>query len=215
MEQLDNPPPLAILPIYSQLPADLQAKIFQRAENNARKVIVATNIAETSLTVDGIMYVVDTGYCKLKVYNPRIGMDALQVTPISQANGNQRSGRAGRTGPGVAYRLYTEDAFRNEMFVNTIPEIQRTNLSAVVLQLKSLGVKNLLEFDFMDPPPQENILNSMYQLWIINAFDNTGELTDAGQKMNEFPLDPSLAKMLIAAHEQNCTAEVLVNYLII
>jgi HrpA-like RNA helicase len=138
-------------------------------------------------------------------------MDALQVTPISQANGNQRSGRAGRTGPGVAYRLYTEDAFRNEMFVNTIPEIQRTNLSAVVLQLKSLGVKNLLEFDFMDPPPQENILNSMYQLWIINAFDNTGELTDAGQKMNEFPLDPSLAKMLIAAHEQNCTAEVLVN----
>lgn len=96
------------------------------------------------------------------------------------------------------------------MFVNTIPEIQRTNLAAVVLQLKSLGVKNLLEFDFMDPPPQENILNSMYQLWIINAFDNTGELTDAGQKMNEFPLDPSLAKMLIAAHEQDCTAEVLV-----
>lgn len=209
LEQLDEPPPLAILPIYSQLPADLQAKIFQRAENNARKVIVATNIAETSLTVDGIMYVVDSGYCKLKVYNPRIGMDALQVTPISQANANQRSGRAGRTGPGVAYRLYTEDAYRNEMFVNTIPEIQRTNLASVVLQLKSLGVKNLLEFDFMDPPPQENILNSMYQLWIINAFDNTGELTDAGQKMNEFPLDPSLAKMLIAAHEQGCTAEVL------
>lgn len=97
---MDEPPPLAILPIYSQLPADLQAKIFQRAENNARKVIVATNIAETSLTVDGIIYVVDTGYCKLKVYNPRIGMDALQVTPISQANANQRSGRAGRTGPG-------------------------------------------------------------------------------------------------------------------
>lgn len=97
---MDNPPPLAILPIYSQLPADLQAKIFQRSENNARKVVVATNIAETSLTVDGIMYVIDTGYCKLKVYNPRIGMDALQVTPISQANANQRSGRAGRTGPG-------------------------------------------------------------------------------------------------------------------
>jgi pre-mRNA-splicing factor ATP-dependent RNA helicase DHX38/PRP16 len=100
LEQLDNPPPLSILPIYSQLPADLQAKIFQRSENNARKVIVATNIAETSLTVDGIIYVVDTGYCKLKVYNPRIGMDALQVTPISQANASQRSGRAGRTGPG-------------------------------------------------------------------------------------------------------------------
>ncbi|CDH56598.1 pre-mrna splicing factor [Lichtheimia corymbifera JMRC:FSU:9682] len=209
LEQLENPPPLAILPIYSQLPADLQAKIFQRSENNARKVIVATNIAETSLTVDGIMYVVDTGYCKLKVYNPRIGMDALQVTPISQANGNQRSGRAGRTGPGVAYRLYTEEAYRTEMFMNTIPEIQRTNLASVVLQLKCLGVKNLLDFDFMDPPPQENILNSMYQLWILGAFDNNGDLTPIGQKMNEFPLDPSLAKMLITAEEQGCTAEVV------
>ncbi|KAI8342035.1 P-loop containing nucleoside triphosphate hydrolase protein [Chlamydoabsidia padenii] len=197
LEQLDEPPPLAILPIYSQLPADLQAKIFQRSEDDARKVIVATNIAETSLTVDGIMYVIDTGFCKLKVYNPRIGMDALQITPISQANGNQRSGRAGRTGPG------------NEMFVNTIPEIQRTNLASVVLLLKSLGVKNLLEFDFMDPPPQDTILNSMYQLWVISALDNTGELTDSGSKMNDFPLDPSLAKMLITAQEQNCTAEVL------
>ncbi|KAF7723566.1 DEAH-box RNA helicase prp16 [Apophysomyces ossiformis] len=209
LEQLDNPPPLSILPIYSQLPADLQAKIFQRSENNVRKVIVATNIAETSLTVDGIMYVVDTGFCKLKVYNPRIGMDALQITPISQANANQRSGRAGRTGPGVAYRLFTQDAFLSEMFVNTIPEIQRTNLASVVLQLKSLGVKNLLEFDFMDPPPQDTILNSMYQLWILGALDNTGELTSSGSKMNEFPLDPSLAKMLITAEEQGCTAEVL------
>ncbi|KAG2187165.1 hypothetical protein INT44_004837 [Umbelopsis vinacea] len=209
LDQLDNPPPLAILPIYSQLPADLQAKIFQRSENNIRKVIVATNIAETSLTVDGIMYVVDTGYCKLKVYNPRIGMDALQVTPISQANANQRSGRAGRTGAGMAYRLYTEMAYKNEMFANNIPEIQRTNLASVVLLLKSLGVKNLLDFNFMDPPPQDNILNSMYQLWVIGAFDNTGELTPAGRKMNDFPLDPSLARMLITAEEQGCTAEVL------
>ncbi|CAO3619118.1 unnamed protein product [Cunninghamella echinulata] len=209
LEQLDDPPPLDILPIYSQLPADLQAKIFQRSETDARKVIVATNIAETSLTVDGIIYVIDTGYCKLKVYNPRIGMDALQITPISQANGNQRSGRAGRTGPGVAYRLYTEEAFRSEMFLNTIPEIQRTNLASVVLLLKSLGVKNLLEFDFMDPPPQDTILNSMYQLWVLAALDNTGDLTSAGSKMNDFPLDPSLAKMLITAQEQKCTAEVL------
>jgi hypothetical protein len=161
--------------------------------------------------VDGIMYVVDTGYCKLKVYNPRIGMDALQVTPISQANANQRSGRAGRTGAGTAYRLYTEMAYKNEMFPNNIPEIQRTNLASVVLLLKSLGVKNLLDFNFMDPPPQDNILNSMYQLWVLGAFDNTGELTAAGRKMNDFPLDPSLAKMLITAEEQGCTAEVLVS----
>ncbi|KAJ1554472.1 DEAH-box RNA helicase prp16 [Cladochytrium tenue] len=154
LEQLDDPPPLSVLPIYSQLPADLQAKIFQRADNSARKCIVATNIAETSLTVDGIMYVVDAGYAKVKVYNPRIGMDSLQITPISQANAGQRAGRAGRTGAGMCYRLYTEAAFRQEMFPNNIPEIQRTNLANVVLLLKSLGVENLLDFDFMDPPPQ-------------------------------------------------------------
>ena len=102
--------------------------------------------------VDGIMYVVDSGYCKLKVFNPKIGMDTLQITPISQANANQRSGRAGRTGPGTCYRLYTEPAFRNELFPSTIPEIQRTTLANVVLLLKSLGVQNLLHFDFMVGP---------------------------------------------------------------
>jgi HrpA-like RNA helicase len=102
-------------------------------------------------------------------------------------------------------------AYKNEMFTNNIPEIQRTNLASVVLMLKALGVKNLLDFNFMDPPPQDNILNSMYQLWVLGAFDNTGELTPAGRKMNDFPLDPSLAKMLITAEEQGCTAEVLVS----
>ncbi|KAI8895944.1 P-loop containing nucleoside triphosphate hydrolase protein [Globomyces pollinis-pini] len=100
LAQLDDVSPLEILPMYSQLPADLQAKIFGKSSNNARKVIVSTNIAETSLTVDGIIYVVDTGFSKMKVYNPKVGMDALQITPVSQANANQRSGRAGRTGPG-------------------------------------------------------------------------------------------------------------------
>lgn len=209
IEQLDDVQPLAVLPIYSQLPADLQAKIFEKSENSARKVIVATNIAETSLTVDGIMYVVDTGYCKLKVYNPKIGMDALQITPVSQANANQRSGRAGRTGPGRCYRLYTETAFRTELFENTIPEIQRTNLANICLLLKSLGVRNLLEFEFIDPPPQETILNSMYQLWVLGGFDDTGGLTRVGERMAQFPLDPSLSKMLISSAELGCSAEVL------
>ena len=158
--------PLLILPIYSQLPSDLQAKIFDAAPDGARKVIVSTNIAETSLTVDGILYVVDTGYAKLKVYNPKMGMDALQVFPESQAAANQRSGRAGRTGPGTCYRLFTEGAYRHEMLAASVPEIQRTNLANVVLLLKSLRVDNLLEFGFMDPPPPDNILNSMYQLWV-------------------------------------------------
>ncbi|XP_055388858.1 LOW QUALITY PROTEIN: uncharacterized protein LOC129617831 [Condylostylus longicornis] len=201
-------PPLSVMPIYSTLPADLQAKIFQRSDN--RKVIVATNIAETSLTVDGIRYVIDCGYSKLKVYNPKIGMDSLQITPISQANARQRSGRAGRTGPGVCYRLYTERAFVSEMFENNIPEIQRTNLCHTVLLLKSLGVKNLLEFDFMDPPPQETILSSMYQLWVLGALDNLGSLTETGSQMVQFPLDPPLSKMLLTASTLKCAAEVLI-----
>ncbi|KAG2091527.1 pre-mRNA splicing factor [Suillus discolor] len=209
LAQLDQPAPLAVLPIYSQMPADLQAKIFEATPDGRRKVIVATNIAETSLTVDGIIYVVDAGYSKLKVYNPKVGMDALQITPVSQANANQRTGRAGRTGSGFCYRLYTEMAFRNEMFPNTIPEIQRTNLANTVLLLKSLGVKNLLEFDFMDPPPQANIINSMYQLWVLGALDNLGDLTPVGRKMSEFPMEPSMAKMLIASVDMRCSAEML------
>uniref|UniRef100_A0A8C7Y5J5 Pre-mRNA-splicing factor ATP-dependent RNA helicase PRP16 n=1 Tax=Oryzias sinensis TaxID=183150 RepID=A0A8C7Y5J5_9TELE len=208
--ELDNAPPLAVLPIYSQLPSDLQAKIFQKAPDGVRKCIVATNIAETSLTVDGIMFVVDSGYCKLKVFNPRIGMDALQVYPISQANANQRSGRAGRTGPGQCYRLYTQSAYKNEMLTTTIPEIQRTNLANVVLLLKSLGVQDLLLFHFMDPPPEDNMLNSMYQLWILGALDNTGALTPTGRLMVEFPLDPALSKMLIVSCDMGCSADILI-----
>ncbi|XP_054725023.1 pre-mRNA-splicing factor ATP-dependent RNA helicase PRP16-like [Uloborus diversus] len=208
--EIENAPQLAILPIYSQLPSDLQAKIFQKAPDGVRKCVVATNIAETSLTVDGIMFVVDSGYCKLKVYNPRIGMDALQIYPISQANANQRSGRAGRTGPGHCFRLYTESQYKNEMLMTTVPEIQRTNLANVVLLLKSLGVQNLLQFHFMDPPPEDNMLNSMYQLWILGALDNIGSLTSLGRCMIEFPLDPPLSKMLIVSCDMKCSSDILI-----
>lgn len=207
----DNSKPLLVLPMYSQLPADLQAKIFDAAPDGVRKCIVSTNVAETSLTVDGIKYVIDSGFCKLKVYNPKIGMDALNVTPVSRANANQRSGRAGRTGPGFCFRLYTDRQFREELMEAAVPEIQRTNLSNVVLLLKSLGVKNLLDFDFMDPPPEDNIMTSLYQLWILGAIDNTGDLTTLGRRMSDFPLDPPLSKMLLFAHEHGkCSSEVLI-----
>lgn len=147
----------------------------------------------------------------MKVYNPKLGMDALLVTPVSKANANQRSGRAGRTGPGTCFRLYTERQFNDELMESSVPEIQRTNLANVVLLLKSLGIKNLLDFDFMDPPPDENIMNSMYQLWILGALDNTGDLTKLGGRMVEFPLDPSLSKLLLYSHEDaGCSAEALV-----
>lgn len=206
---LNDPPELLILPIYSQMPADMQAKIFDRAP--VRKVIVATNIAETSLTVDGIMYVVDSGFSKLKVYNPRMGMDTLQITPISQANASQRAGRAGRTGPGRSFHLYTELAFKNEFYIQTIPEIQRTNLANTVLLLKSLGVEDLLDFDFMDPPPQDTITTSLFELWSLGALDNIGDLTPMGRRMTAFPMDPSLAKLLITScTDYQCSEEMLI-----
>ncbi|ORY66025.1 P-loop containing nucleoside triphosphate hydrolase protein [Pseudomassariella vexata] len=210
LDALNDPPKLSILPIYSQMPADLQSKIFDQAPPGVRKCIVATNIAETSLTVDGIMYVVDAGYSKLKVYNPKMGMDTLQITPISQANAGQRAGRAGRTGPGKAFRLFTEKAYKDELYIATIPEIQRTNLSNTVLLLKSLNVKDLLDFDFMDPPPQDVISTSLFDLWALGALDNMGELTDLGSKMNAFPMDPPLAKLLIMSEEYGCSEEMVI-----
>jgi len=209
LKMLNDPPKLSILPIYSQMPADLQAKIFEKAAPGVRKVIVATNIAETSLTVDGIMYVVDAGFSKLKVYNPRMGMDALQITPISQANASQRAGRAGRTGPGKSFHLYTESAFKNEFYIQTIPEIQRTNLANTVLLLKSLGVRDLLDFDFMDPPPQDTITTSLFDLWALGALDNIGDLTQMGKRMTAFPMDPSLAKLIITSEDYGCSEEML------
>ena len=112
--------------------------------------------------------------------------------------------------PNITFRLYTERQFNEDLLSATVPEIQRTNLSNVVLLLKSLGVENLLEFHFMDPPPEDNILNSMYQLWILGAFDNTGQLTKLGRKMVEFPLEPSLSKMLVISEEMECSLDILI-----
>ncbi|VDP76027.1 unnamed protein product [Echinostoma caproni] len=146
-------PELIILPVYAALPSEMQSRIFDPAPPGSRKVVIATNIAETSLTIDGIYYVIDPGFVKQKVYSSKSGMDQLIVTPISQAQAKQRAGRAGRTGPGKCFRLYTERAYRDEMLATNVPEIQRTNLASTVLQLKAMGINDLLSFDFMDPPP--------------------------------------------------------------
>ena len=209
LEEIENAPALTILPIYSQLPSDLQAKIFQNAPGGIRKCVVSTNIAETSLTIDGIRFVIDSGFCKLKVFNPKIGMDALSVYPVSQANANQRSGRAGRTGPGVAYRLYTMAQYKNDLLSMTVPEIQRTNLANVILLLKSLKVDDLMQFHFMDAPPQDNIINSLYQLWVLGALDNKGDLTSCGRLMVEFPLEPALSKAVITSIDMGCSDEMI------
>ena len=202
-------PELIILPVYSALPSEMQTRIFEPAPPGGRKVVIATNIAETSITIDGIYYVVDPGFVKQKCFNPKLGMDALVVTPISQSQARQRAGRAGRTGPGKCYRLYTEHAFRNEMLVNSVPEIQRTNLATTVLMLKALGINDLLHFDFMDPPPLQALVQAMQQLYNLSALDNEGLLTRLGRRMAEFPLEPPLSKMLMASVDYGCSDEVL------
>ncbi|KAA8499003.1 Pre-mRNA-splicing factor ATP-dependent RNA helicase PRP16 [Porphyridium purpureum] len=209
MMLLESPPPMLILPIYSQLQADLQAKIFEPPPEGSRKVIVATNIAETSLTVDGIQYVIDSGYCKMKTYNAKVGMDMLLLCPISQASAQQRAGRAGRTGPGKCYRLYTELAYTEELHVGSVPEIQRTSLSHIVLLLKSLGISDLMSFSFMDSPPSENVAKSMLDLWTLSALDDEGRITDTGRMMVAFPLDPPLSAMLLSGAKLGCASEML------
>ncbi|XP_023237755.1 ATP-dependent RNA helicase DHX8-like isoform X2 [Centruroides sculpturatus] len=202
-------PELIILPVYSALPSEMQTRIFEPAPPGSRKVVIATNIAETSLTIDGIYYVVDPGFVKQKVYNSKTGMDSLVVTPISQAQAKQRAGRAGRTGPGKCYRLYTERAYRDEMLTTPVPEIQRTNLASTVLQLKAMGINDLLSFDFMDAPPTESLIMALEQLHSLSALDDEGLLTRLGRRMAEFPLEPNLAKLLIMSVHLSCSEEVL------
>ncbi|XP_014496104.2 pre-mRNA-splicing factor ATP-dependent RNA helicase DEAH1 isoform X2 [Vigna radiata var. radiata] len=200
---------LIICPIYANLPTELQAKIFEPTPEGARKVVLATNIAETSLTIDGIKYVIDPGFVKMKSYNPRTGMESLLVTPISKASANQRAGRSGRTGPGKCFRLYTAYNFHNDLEENTVPEIQRTNLANVVLTLKSLGIHDLLNFDFMDPPPAEALLKALELLFALSALNKLGELTKVGRRMAEFPLDPMLSKMIVASENFKCSDDII------
>ncbi|CAK1552628.1 unnamed protein product [Leptosia nina] len=202
-------PELIILPVYSALPSEMQTRIFEPAPPGSRKVVIATNIAETSLTIDGIYYVVDPGFVKQKVYNSKTGMDSLVVTPISQAAAKQRAGRAGRTGPGKCYRLYTERAYRDEMLPTPVPEIQRTNLATTVLQLKTMGINDLLHFDFMDAPPVESLIMALEQLHSLSALDSEGLLTRLGRRMAEFPLEPNLSKILIMSVALQCSDEIL------
>ncbi|XP_075950221.1 ATP-dependent RNA helicase DHX8-like [Anarhichas minor] len=202
-------PELIILPVYSALPSEMQTRIFDPAPPGSRKVIIATNIAETSLTIDGVYYVVDPGFVKQIVYNSKSGIDQLVVTPISQAQAKQRAGRAGRTGPGKCYRLYTERAYRDEMLTTNVPEIQRTNLASTVLSLKAMGINDLLSFDFMDAPPMETLITAMEQLYTLGGLDDEGLLTRLGRRMAEFPLEPMLCKMLIMSVHLGCSEEML------
>ncbi|KAJ6005841.1 Pre-mRNA splicing factor RNA helicase (Prp43) [Penicillium sp. IBT 35674x] len=208
--------PLKTYPLYGSLPPHMQQRIFDPAPpprrpggRPGRKVIISTNIAETSLTIDGIVYVVDPGFSKQKIYNPRIRVESLLVSPISKASAQQRAGRAGRTRPGKCFRLYTEDAFKKELIESTYPEILRSNLSSTVLELKKLGIDDLVHFDLMDPPAPETLMRALEELNYLACLDDEGDLTQLGRLASEFPLDPALAVMLISSPEFYCSNEML------
>ena len=208
--------PMKVHALYGTLPPHQQQKIFEPAPppfkkggRPGRKCIISTNIAETSLTIDGIVYVVDPGFSKQKIYNPRIRVESLLVSAISRASAQQRAGRAGRTKPGKCFRLYTEKAFKEELIPQTYPEILRSNLSNTVLELKKLGVEDLVHFDLMDPPAPETMMRALEELNYLACLDDEGELTHLGSLASEFPLDPTLAVMLIHSPEFLCSNEIL------
>merc|ERR1712241_1521024 len=188
---------------------DMQAKVFEPTPPGARKVVLATNIAETSLTIDNIIYVIDPGFNKQNSYNARTGMESLIITPVSKASANQRAGRAGRVAAGKCFRLYTAWAYQHELEENPIPEIQRVNLGNVVLMLKSLGINDLIHFDFLDPPPHETLVLALEQLYALGALNHMGELTKTGRRMAEFPTDPMMSKMILASEKYKCSEEIL------
>jgi pre-mRNA-splicing factor ATP-dependent RNA helicase DHX16 len=200
---------LVIVPIYANLPSDMQAKVFEPTPPGARKVVLATNIAETSLTIDNIIYVIDPGFNKQNSYNARTGMESLVVVPVSKASANQRAGRAGRVAAGKCFRLFTAWAYQHELEDNTVPEIQRVNLGNVVLLLKSLGINDLIHFDFLDPPPHETLVLALEQLYALGALNHLGELTKLGRRMAEFPVDPCMSKMILASEKYTCTSEII------
>ncbi|KAG6474728.1 hypothetical protein ZIOFF_068667 [Zingiber officinale] len=212
----DQVGPVKVVPLYSTLPPLLQQRIFEPAPAPleeggppGRKIVVSTNVAETSLTIDGIVYVIDPGFSKQKVYNPRIRVESLLVSPISKASAHQRAGRAGRTQPGKCFRLYTEKSFKGDLQEQTYPEILRSNLANTVLTLKKLGIDDLVHFDFMDPPAPETLMRALEILNYLGALDDDGNLTKLGELMSEFPLDPQMSKMLVVSPEFNCSNEIL------
>lgn len=199
---------LLVCPLFAALPPSQQQKVFDPAPANTRKVILATNIAETSITISGIKYVIDCGLAKLRGFNPKIGVESLLLHPISKSSAWQRTGRAGREAAGTCYRLYTEQTFR-ELEDDTVPEIRRCNLAAAVLALKATGIDNVLEFDYMDRPSRASLIRALEELYALGAINDQGQLSDVGKQMAEFPLDPMYSKVLIQSKEYECTSEAI------
>ncbi|CAN5237914.1 ATP-dependent RNA helicase HrpA [soil metagenome] len=202
-----NPHTTEVLPLYARLPTAEQQRVFQ--PHPGRRIVLATNVAETSLTVPGVRYVVDPGTARISRYSRRTKVQRLPIEPISQASAAQRSGRSGRVAPGVCIRLYSEEDFESRPRY-TDPEILRTNLAAVILQMASLQLGDIEQFPFLDPPDSRSIRDGVQVLQELGAFDRHGAITDVGRRLAQLPLDPRIGRMILAADAEGCVREVLV-----
>ncbi|KAK9073365.1 hypothetical protein SSX86_007689 [Deinandra increscens subsp. villosa] len=201
---------LLIFPLFSSLPSEKQMKVFTPAPLGFRKVILATNIAETSVTIPGVKYVIDPGLVKVRSYSPDTGIESLIVVKTSKAQALQRSGRAGREGSGKCFRLYPESRFEG-LDDSTVPEIKRCNLSNVILQLSALGVDDIIGFDFMEKPDRMAVIKSLELLYLLGALTDEKKLSDPiGRQMASLPLEPNDSKALILASQFDCLEEMLI-----
>ncbi|KAF5646263.1 ATP-dependent RNA helicase [Fusarium sp. NRRL 25303] len=201
--------PLMPLPLYAGLSTEQQMYVFDKLPEGTRKVVFSTNIAEASVTIDGIVFVVDSGFVKLRAYDPRTGIESLTATAVSKAAASQRAGRAGRTKSGKCFRLYTEQSYQSLLDAN-VPELQRSNLAPVILQLKALGIDNIVRFDFLSPPPSELMAKALELLYALGALDEYAKLTrPMGSRMAELAVEPMMAKTLLAAPSFGCLSEML------
>ena len=196
-----------ILPLFARLPVQQQQKIFQKSPH--RRIILATNVAESSLTVPGIRYVIDTGTARMSRYSARSRTQRLPIEAVSQASADQRAGRCGRVGPGVCIRLYSEQDYKQRERYTT-PEIQRTNLASVILKTKALKLGEIESFPFIDPPKAAAISDGYKTLFEIGAIDDRRNLTDIGRKLSKLPVDPRIGRMILAARDNGVLPEMLI-----
>lgn len=199
--------PVDILPLYARLPGNVQQQIF-RTEGKRRRIVIATNVAESSVTVPGIKYVIDTGTARISRYSPSSRTQRLPIEPVSRASADQRKGRCGRIAPGICVRLYSRSDFESRP-AYTMPEIQRSNLSAVILQAKSLRLGPIERFPLMDPPRRAAIRDGEKTLFELGAIDDRGELTDIGWRLSRLPVDPRIGRMILAADDFGCVHDVI------
>ncbi|BCS02312.1 ATP-dependent RNA helicase ECM16 [Aspergillus luchuensis] len=198
-----------VLPLYSQLPTKEQLRVFEPPPEGSRLIVLATNVAETSLTIPGIKYVFDCGRAKEKQYDLATGVQKFQIEWISKASANQRAGRAGRTGPGHCYRLYSSAIYENEFAEYTDPEILRTPIEGVVLQMKSMGLHNVINFPFPTPPSREGLAKAEKLLKNLGALTSEGQITQIGNRLSTYPLSPRFGKMLYVGHQHGCMPYVI------